>query len=172
MDLDFANLDPHAAKVWPAHVWHDCTVHGHVGGRHDEDGGYAGGCQSCDGGLGGCVVCGQWEGEIRDHGRCIGANPRRSLEGMDAALNYYYDVVPVLRPAKAGDDALRVGGFIVVWDGGMWQYPGEISEVIDATNFRVRTPYDGIAGPMMVPLEWEPGVPAIGVYDPMNAVLD
>lgn len=57
-------MPPVAAGV---HVWHDCKVHGHVNARDE----FGNGCVSCDGGLGGCVVCGQWEGQLED--TCPGA---------------------------------------------------------------------------------------------------
>jgi len=149
-------------RTWPAHVWHDCAVHGHPWTSE-------GNCPSCDGGLGGCVVCGAWEGEIRDYDRCIGVNPTKAntLEDLNVILDYHYGVAPILRPAKSDD--MSVGLFVVVFDAGAWQYPGRIVAVVDATNARVRTPYDGDEGPALVPLEWEPGVPGLGVYDPMNA---
>lgn len=69
IEIDGVCLKDRAAASTPAmppvaagtHVWHDCKVHGHIrnAGEHST-------CLSCEGGLGGCVVCGQWEAELQD----------------------------------------------------------------------------------------------------------
>lgn len=69
IEIDGVCLKNRAAASTPAmppvaagtHVWHDCKVHGHIrnAGEHST-------CLSCEGGLGGCVVCGQWEAELQD----------------------------------------------------------------------------------------------------------
>ena len=159
-----------AAVSWPAHVWHDCAIHGHVLSTGER-------CHSCDGGLGGCAICHQWEGDIVDQDRCIGVNPN-TVNGIDKAMSYHYKVAPVLRPAKADD--LFVGKPVVVWDFGAWQYPGEVVERVDATRFRVRLLHGETDA--VVPLTREPSegaprwpdgdssIPALAVYDPYNAV--
>ena len=152
-----------ASTNWPRHIWHDCAIHGCIG--VGDDGGH---CYACDGGLSGCVVCHAWEGDIVDPDRCIGVNPN-TLAGIDRALTYHYHVAPVLRPAKADD--LWVNKAVVVWDFGAWQYPGEVVAQEEG-RFRVRTLYDGDKEPALLALEWEPGVPALAVYDPYNAVKD
>jgi len=69
---------PIPAMATPAvpgkHVWHDCKVHGHIqpAGEHSK-------CISCEGGLGGCVVCGQWEAQIEDV--CPGVKQPAPVQG-------------------------------------------------------------------------------------------
>jgi hypothetical protein len=143
--------------AWPPHVWHDCEIHGHVGSDPDR-------CHACVGGLGGCVVCGQWEGEIVDGDRCLGREVD-SVEGMEKALQYHHEVASVIRPAT--DDDLYPGKVVAVFDAGTWQYAGTVV-VRGKQGWEIRFPYDG--GSLEdVPLKWEYGVPAIGVYDPYNA---
>ena len=69
IEIDGVCLKDRAAAATPAmppvaagtHVWHDCKVHGHIrpAGEHSN-------CVSCEGGLGGCVVCGQWEADLQE----------------------------------------------------------------------------------------------------------
>lgn len=50
---------PPSIPVASGHVWHDCKKHGHVRPAGEDSQ-----CVSCEGGLGGCVTCGQWEADI------------------------------------------------------------------------------------------------------------
>ena len=58
-----------------AHIWHDCKIHGHIPQA-------SGSCLACDGGLGGCVVCGQWEGDIEDQDVCPGQKATHLVLGL------------------------------------------------------------------------------------------
>jgi len=145
---------------WPKHDWHDCKRDGHVYGANPDR------CLVCDGGLGGCVVCGQWEGMIVDYDRCPGVKPD-TFDAMNTLL-LYDDVAPVFRPATADD--LHAGKYVVVFDGGAWQYPGKIVKVESDGRYRVAMLYDGSPSTLeLLALEWAPGEPAIGVYDPGHA---
>jgi len=109
---------------WKPHKWHDCREDGHVLGST------AGGCRVCDGGLSGCSVCAQWEGEIAHQHLCPGDVPNMRKHGDDGEvvaamhklLRYHHQVAPIFRAATPAD--LESPRWIVVWDFGAWQYPG------------------------------------------------
>lgn len=150
-------------RSFPPHVWHDCRVHGHAGGERDESGvptGYA--CLSCDNGLHGCAVCGQWEGMIRDQDRCIGANPNSADFDVrawgKAVLLYHRTVASVLRPALTND--LCVGLFVAVRDAGTWAYAGRISDIAGIWFISVAVPDLVDLGPLHVS--------ELAVYDPFR----
>jgi hypothetical protein len=148
-------------SAWPAHLWHDCSRDGHVGKTHADSM-----CMVCDGGLGGCILCGQWEGEIVHPSLCPGV-PASSIENLQVLLRYHYEVAPVFRQALPGE--LRPGRLAVVFDLGAWQYPGRVlrEEVWGSDRWLVECLYAPEA--LSVKREYGPNHPGLGVYDPFTA---
>ena len=140
-------------REWPAHVWWDCARDGH---SRTSENAY-------------CTVCGQAEGEIVDPDLCPGVRDD-SMEAMDTLIEYHYSVVPVLRPATADD--LHPGRFVVIFDAGVWQYPGKVlpgPRIPTPGKWEVENFYGEKCEPDVLALEWVPGEPCLGVYAPYNA---
>lgn len=156
---------------FPLHVWHDCKIHGHVGGMRDEHGEYSGsGCLSCEGGLGGCVVCGQWEGMIAFAEACIGFNPHDRalpLDRLARVVEYHRREAPVFRPARASD--LHPGVFVTFRDEVGQLYPGRVVFRLYESIYKVEILRDGQVTQVEINRVRDDGTVTLGVYDPGHA---